>query len=160
MSTSPIPSREEVLGALRHWCAQARCSAAWIEVNQARIDGFAEATGDCYWLHTDPARARAEGPFGGTIAHGFLLLSMTVDDDVEQITRLPGVVHVLNYGLDKVRFLAPVACDAQVRVHSRVESLVEKRPGQWLLRQAKSIEVRGQPGQALVAEQLSLLTLA
>ena len=161
MQASPTgETREEALHALRLWCASDRCSADWITIEQARIDGFAESTGDRYWLHTDPRRARAQGPFGGTIAHGFLLLSMTVDDDVAQITRLPGVGHVLNYGLDKVRFLAPVVCGAQVRVHSHVESLLEKRPGPWLLRQAKTIEVKGQAGPALAAEQLSLLVLA
>lgn len=153
-------SREGTLETVRQWAAQPRCSADWIEITQPRIDGFAASTGDDYWLHTDPARARDEGPFGGTIAHGFLLLSMTIDDDVVQITRLPGVVHVLNYGLDKVRFLSPVPCGARIRVHSQVESLVEKHPGQWLLRQVKRIEVQGQAGPALVAEQLSLLRLA
>ena len=153
-------SREATLDTLRQWADQARCSGDWVTITQARIDGFATATGDDYWLHTDPDRARSEGPFGGTIAHGFLLLSMTIDDDVAQITRLPGIVHVLNYGLDKVRFLSPVPCGARVRVHSQVESLVEKHPGQWLLRQVKRIEVQGQDGPALVAEQLSLLRLA
>lgn len=152
-------SRDAALETLRQWADQPRCSADWIEIAQARIDGFAAATGDDYWLHTDPGRARNEGPFGGTIAHGFLLLSMTVEDDVAQITRLPGIVHVLNYGLDKVRFLSPVPCGARIRVHSQVESLVEKHPGQWLLRQLKRIEVQGQDSPALLAEQLSLLRL-
>ena len=129
-------------------------------IDQARIDAFANATEDRYWLHTQPERARAETPFGGSIAHGFLLLSLTVGDDVVQITGLPGVVRVLNYGLDKARFLSPVRSGARVRVHSKVDSLVEKNPGQWLVRQIKTVEVEGQSGPALVAEQLALVSLA
>ena len=145
--------------ALQQWCTQERI-ADWVVIDQARIDAFANATEDRYWLHTQPERARAETPFGGSIAHGFLLLSLTVGDDVVQITGLPGVVRVLNYGLDKVRFLSPVRSDARVRVHSKVDSLVEKNPGQWLVRQIKTVEVEGQSGPALVAEQLALVSLA
>ena len=145
--------------ALQQWCTQERI-ADWVVIDQARIDAFANATEDRYWLHTQPERARAETPFGGSIAHGFLLLSLTVGDDVVQITGLPGVVRVLNYGLDKVRFLSPVRSGARVRVHSKVDSLVEKNPGQWLVRQIKTVEVEGQSGPELVAEQLALVSLA
>lgn len=145
--------------ALQQWCTQERI-ADWVVIDQARIDAFANATEDRYWLHTQPERARAETPFGGSIAHGFLLLSLTVGDDVVQITGLPGVVRVLNYGLDKARFLSPVRSGARVRVHSKVDSLVEKNPGQWLVRQIKTVEVEGQSGPALVAEQLALVSLA
>lgn len=145
--------------ALQQWCTQERI-AEWVVIDQARIDAFANATEDRYWLHTQPERARAETPFGGTIAHGFLLLSLTVGDDVTRITGLPGVVRVLNYGLDKVRFLSPVRSGARVRVHSKVDSLVEKNPGHWLVRQIKTVEVEGQSGPALVAEQLALVSLA
>ena len=144
--------------ALQQWCTQERI-ADWVVIDQARIDAFANATEDRYWLHTQPERARAETPFGGSIAHGFLLLSLTVGDDVVQITGLPGVVRVLNYGLDKARFLSPVRSGARVRVHSKVDSLVEKNPGQWLVRQIKTVEVEGQSGPALVAEQLALVSL-
>lgn len=144
--------------ALQQWSTQERI-ADWVVIDQARIDAFANATEDRYWLHTQPERARAETPFGGSIAHGFLLLSLTVGDDVVQITGLPGVVRVLNYGLDKVRFLSPVRSDARVRVHSKVDSVVEKNPGHWLVRQIKTVEVEGQSGPALVAEQLALVSL-
>ena len=144
--------------ALQQWCTQERI-ADWVVIDQARIDAFANATEDRYWLHTQPERARAETPFGGSIAHGFLLLSLTVGDDVVQITGLPGVVRVLNYGLDKARFLSPVRSDARVRVHSKVDSVVEKNPGHWLVRQIKTVEVEGQSGPALVAEQLALVSL-
>ena len=145
--------------ALQQWCTQERI-ADWVVIDQARIDAFANATEDRYWLHTQPERARAETPFGGSIAQGFLLLSLTVGDDVVQITGLPGVVRVLNYGLDKVRFLSPVRSGARVRAHSKVDSVVEKNPGDWLVRQIKTVEVEGQSGPALVAEQLALVSLA
>ena len=144
--------------ALQQWCTQERI-ADWVVIDQARIDAFANATEDRYWLHTQPERARAETPFGGSIAHGFLLLSLTVGDDVVQITGLPGVVRVLNYGLDKVRFRSPVRSGARVRAHSKVDSVVEKNPGHWLVRQIKTVEVEGQSGPALVAEQLALVSL-
>lgn len=152
-------SREQALRRLREWCNHERCTREWIVIHQPRIDAFAEATGDRYWLHTDPARARNEAPFDGTIAHGFLLLSLTVGDDVAEITRMPGVAQLLNYGLDKVRFLKPVPSGSSVRVHSALDSLVEKTPGRWLLRQKKSIEVKGQEGHVLVAEHLALISL-
>ncbi len=158
-SNNPQIPGNEALRQLREWCGQERCTQDWIVIDQARIDAFAEATEDRYWLHTQPERARSEGPFGGTIAHGFLLLSLTVGDDVTGIGRLPGVAQVLNYGLDKVRFLAPVKCGARIRVHSKLDSLVEKGSDRWLLRQAKTIEVQGQSGPALVAEQLALIAL-
>ena len=149
----------ETLAGLRRWCAEERWSAQWIDVGQDRIDAFAQATGDTNWIHTDPKRALDETPFGGSIAHGFLLLSLTVGDDVTEITRLPGISQVLNYGLDKVRFLTPVRSGARVRVHSRVESLAEKQPRRWLVRQMKTLHVEGQAGPAMVAEQLALLVL-
>ncbi|MGH8027364.1 MAG: MaoC family dehydratase [Pseudoxanthomonas sp.] len=151
--------REAAARRLREWCDRERCAPDWIVIEQTRIDAFAEATEDRYWLHTQPERARSESPFGGTIAHGFLLLSLTVGDDVTDITRLPGVAQLLNYGLDKVRFLMPVKCGARIRVRSKFGSLAEKDPGRWLLRQIKTIEVQGQPGPALVAEQLTLIAL-
>jgi acyl dehydratase len=144
--------------ALEAW-GRAERRSAWIDIDQTRIDLFARATEDGYWLHTDPARARGESPFGGTIAHGFLLLSLTVDADVERIVAFPGVSHVLNYGLNKVRFLAPVASGSRVRVHARLRSLTERRAGQWLLTQDKTVEVDGGCGSVLVAEHLILVTL-
>lgn len=151
---------ERAIEALREWGRQERISSDWIVVDQARVDMFAHATEDRYWLHTDPVRAELESPYRSTIAHGFLLLSLTVGDDVARITSLPGIAHVLNYGLDKVRFLAPVASGARVRVRSRLESLVERRPGSWLLRQSKTMDIEGQTTAALVAEHLALVTLA
>lgn len=145
---------------LREWAAAERIGSGWVVVDQTRIDCFAAATEDRYWLHTDPERAGRDSPYRATIAHGFLLLSLTVGNDVEQITALPGVARVLNYGLNKVRFLTPVTTGSRVRVRSRMDSLVERRPGDWLLSQTRTLDVEGAAGAALVAEHLVLVTFA
>jgi acyl dehydratase len=148
------------LEALRAWIGVERIGSDWIVVDQERIDRFAAATEDRYWLHTDPQRAARESPYGATIAHGFLLLSLTVGSDVDRLSALPGIARVLNYGLNKVRFVAPVVCGARVRVRSKPESLVARRPGSWLLTQTKTLDVEGQDNPALVAEHVALVTLA
>jgi acyl dehydratase len=93
----------------------------WVTVDQRMIDLFAEATGDHQWIHVDPDRA-ADGPFGRTIAHGFLTLSL-LPRLVQQVYRVDGVRMSINYGLDRVRFLAPVPVDARVRVSSAVRHI-------------------------------------
>jgi acyl dehydratase len=146
------------LQALGQWAARERLGGS-TRITQSRIDAFAEATGDRNWIHVDPARAQAGLPGGQTIAHGFLLLSLTVEDDVAALTGFPGIAHVLNYGLNKVRFLAPVPSGAEVRVRSRLVSLEARSPGQWLLTQHKTVELVPGGEVALVAEQLSLIVL-
>jgi acyl dehydratase len=92
----------------------------WIEIDQARIDAFADATGDHQWIHTDPERA-SDGPFGGTIAHGFLTLSM-LPVVMNGLYQVEGIRMAVNYGLDKVRFPAPVPVGSKIRGSSRIES--------------------------------------
>ena len=147
------------LQALQQWVASERLSGA-TRIAQSRIDAFADATGDHNWIHVDHRRAQAELPGGRTIAHGFLLLSLTVQDDVAALAGFPGIAHVLNYGLNKVRFLAPVPSGTEVRVRSQLVSLEARQPGQWLLSQRKAVERVDDGELALVAEQLSLIVLA
>jgi len=92
----------------------------WNEIDQARVDAFADATGDHQWIHTDPERA-ADGPFGGTIAHGFLTLSM-LPVVMNSLYQVEGIRMAVNYGLDKVRFPAPVPVGSKIRGSSRIES--------------------------------------
>ncbi|HFK2883588.1 TPA: MaoC family dehydratase [Stenotrophomonas maltophilia] len=146
------------LQAVQRWAASERLSGVTC-LDQARIDAFADATGDHNWIHVDPARAQAQMPGGRTIAHGFLLLSLTVEEDVAALAGFPGIAHVLNYGLNKVRFLAPVPSGSKVRVRSQLVSLDARQPGQWLLIQRKAVERVADGELALVAEQLSLIVI-
>lgn len=152
-SSDALPA---ALQALQQWAANERLGGV-MRIAQPRIDAFADATGDHNWIHVDPVRAAAGLPGGQTIAHGFLLLSLTVEEDVAALVGFPGIAHVLNYGLNKVRFLAPVPSGSEVRVRSRLVSLEARQPGQWLLTQHKTVEVVPGGEVALVAEQLSLI---
>ncbi|HEL4233830.1 TPA: MaoC family dehydratase [Stenotrophomonas maltophilia] len=155
---APIDALPTALQALRQWAASERLGAC-TPITQWRIDTFADATGDHNWIHVDPLRARAELPGGQTIAHGFLLLSLTVEDDVAALAGFSGIAHVLNYGLNKVRFLAPVPSGSEVRVRSQLVALEARQPGQWLLTQRKAVERVADGELALVAEHLSLIVL-
>lgn len=100
---------------------------SWLEVSQARIDEFAHATGDAQWIHTDPVRA-AEGPFGTTIAHGYLTLSLCVPLLSEALAGLTGYGMSINYGLNRVRFPAPLPAGSRIRARVTVAS-VDDVPG-------------------------------
>ncbi|WP_269791314.1 MaoC family dehydratase [Stenotrophomonas sp. Iso1] len=144
--------------ALHHWAASERLGAC-MRVAQSRIDAFADATGDHNWIHVDPVRAQDALPGGRTIAHGFLLLSLTIEEDVAALVSFPGIARVLNYGLNKVRFLAPVPSGSEIRVRSQLRSLECRQPGQWLLTQHKTVERVPSGEVALVAEHLSLIVI-
>ena len=124
----------------------------WFEVGQERIDKFAEATGDFQFIHIDEEKAR-QTPFGGTIAHGFLTLSLIpVLGAQTQGVRVDGVKMGVNYGGNKVRFIAPVRAGKRVRSHTKLLELVEKRPGQWQQTNEITIEIEGEDKPALIAE--------
>ena len=130
----------------------------WTTVDQHRIDEFADCTGDRQWIHVDVERAKNESPFGGTIAHGYLTLSLAASLAIEVGVIPPDAAAALNYGLDKVRFIVPVRAGARVR--NRVVLLsVEKKPqGRVLLTLQNTIEIEGEAKPALIAESLALLT--
>ena len=129
----------------------------WLEIDQQRINTFADATGDHQWIHVDLERAARESPLGGTIVHGFLTLSLLpmLSGEVGMVPA--GVAHVLNYGADKVRFLNPVRVGSRVRLRMELIEAGEKRPGQHLIKTRNTIEIEGQDKPAMVAETLSLL---
>ena len=130
--------------------------SSWIEVDQARIDAFADATEDRQFIHVDPAAA-AQTPFGGTIAHGFLSLSLLSRMGAEA-TLVPETVKMaINYGLDRVRFLAPVRSGKRVRGRFMLDSIEEKAAGQLLMRHAVTVEIEGEEKPALTAIWLTLL---
>lgn len=112
----------------------------WLEVTQDRVDTFADATGDHQWIHTDPERA-ATGPFGGTIAHGYLTLSLIIPL-FNQLLAVEGISMSVNYGLDKVRFPHPVRVGAKIRLHGTVDSVEDVRGGVEM-RLAFTVEIEG-----------------
>ena len=127
----------------------------WLTIDQERINLFAEATGDYQFIHVDPVKA-AQTPFGGTIAHGFLSLSL-IPKLMEDILVMPeGLKLVVNYGLDSVRFIQPVKVDSKVRLKVELSEVTEKKPGQWLLKAIATLEIDGMDKPAYVAESLSL----
>ncbi len=127
----------------------------WVEVTQTMIDKFADATGDHQFIHVDPVKA-AMTPFGGTIAHGFLTLSlMPLLNQKTPQPRIEGVKMGVNYGGNKVRFLTPVRSGKRVRGRFKTLELVEKRPGQWQQTVEFTIEIKGETKPALIAEWIS-----
>jgi acyl dehydratase len=132
----------------------------WIEIDQARINQFAEATGDHQYIHVDPGRA-AKTPFGTTIAHGFLTLSlMSMLSAKNGGIKLEDAVMGINYGLDKVRFINPVKVGRKIRARFQLVSAEEKKPKHFLLKHNVTIDIDGEDKPALIAEWLGMTVVA
>jgi acyl dehydratase len=128
----------------------------WILIDQAAIDMFADVTQDRQFIHVDPDAA-AQTPFGGTIAHGFLTLSL-LSRMAAPVFYLPETVSmVVNYGFDRVRFIAPVRSGKRVRARFTLSSMEEKRPGQWQFVHAVTVEIDGEDKPALTAGWIGLI---
>lgn len=127
----------------------------WIAIDQARIDAFAQITEDEQFIHVDPERAKAT-PFGGTIAHGFLTLSLISAMSYDAVAPLEGFEMGFNYGCDKLRFLAPVPVGSRVRGRFKLLSADDKGNGRWLLKHEITIEIEGSEKPAAVAEWLGM----
>lgn len=149
----PAIKVDEIAGRV----GEAMGTSDWIEVDQERINQFAECTGDHQFIHVNPDMAKMT-PFGTTIAHGFLTLSlipkMSYGDAAASIA---GARMGVNYGLNKLRFIAPVKNGKKVRGHFKLTGYEEKSPGQHLLTQEVTVEIEGEDKPALVAETLTLL---
>jgi acyl dehydratase len=129
----------------------------WVEVTQAMIDKFAEATGDHQFIHVNPEMA-AKTPFGGTIAHGFLSLSlMPMLATKTNTPPIQGAKMGVNYGGNKVRFLTPVRSGSRVRGRFKLLKFVERKPGVWEQLQEYTLEIEGEDKPALIAEWLGLI---
>ena len=127
----------------------------WFAVTQDRINKFAEATGDFQFIHLDEEKAKLT-PFGGTIAHGFLTLSLLpVLGSLTEGGRIDNVKMGVNYGGNKTRFISPVRSGKRVRSHTKLVELVEKRPGQWQQTNEVTIEIEGEDKPALIAEWIT-----
>ncbi len=129
----------------------------WMDVTQQRVDQFAECTGDRQWIHIDVERAKRESPFGGTIAHGYLLLSLLGPSLLDLGIIPPDVPQAVVYGLDKVRFMSPVRAGARVRGRVSLVSAEDKGKGRMLLTSQCSLEIEGEEKPALMAQVLVML---
>jgi len=129
----------------------------WVAVDQGRIDRFADCTGDHQWIHVDVDRARRESPFGGPIAHGYLSLALIGPMAIDVGVIPPDAATGLNYGLDKVRFIAPVRAGARVRNQVRLLAAEPQGGRRVLLKLACTLEIEGEAKPALVAEMLCML---
>jgi acyl dehydratase len=128
----------------------------WITIDQGRIDAFASVTEDHQFIHVDPDAA-AETPFGGTVAHGFLTLSLLSRMAADAMLVPEGVTMGVNYGFERVRFIAPVRSGKRVRGRFTLTSMEEKRPGQWQLVHNVAVEIEGADKPALVADWIGLI---
>jgi len=132
-------------------------ASEWVALDQDRIDAFAACTGDRQWIHVDVDRARRESPFGGPIAHGYLTLSLVAAMIMELGLIPEDAATGLNYGLDKVRFIAPVKAGSRVRARAKLRAAEPQGDARTLLRLDCTLEVEGQAKPAVVAELLCLL---
>jgi acyl dehydratase len=130
--------------------------SSWLVIDQDRIEKFADATEDRQFIHVDP-EAAASTPFGRTIAHGFLTLSLLSRMAAEATLVPEGLKMAVNYGFDRVRFLAPVKSGKRVRGRFTLDSVDEKAAGQWLLRHTVTVEIEGEDKPALTAQWLGLM---
>ncbi|EEA00702.1 MaoC domain protein dehydratase [Burkholderia sp. H160] len=150
-------SKEYSMAALEDFVGRELGVSNWIVVDQARIDAFAQCTGDTQWIHVDVERAKRASPFGGTIAHGYLTLSLLAALAIE-IGVIPGDASAgLNYGLDKVRFMTPVKAGARVRNRATLLAVDRKSGGRIIVRMANELQIDGEDKPALVAETLAML---
>jgi len=149
----PIATLDEI----RVKVGQTVGTSDWIEVGQDRISEFAEATEDRQFIHIDPIAASVHTPFGGTIAHGFLTLSLLSRMAADAMHIPDSTKMAVNYGLDRVRFIAPVKAGKRVRGHFTLDSAEEKAPGQLLLKHTVTVEIEGEEKPALTAQWLGLI---
>jgi acyl dehydratase len=131
--------------------------SGWLTVDQPRIDEFADCTGDRQWIHVDVERAQRESPYGGTIAHGHLTLSLAASLAIEAGVIPADAAAALNYGLDKVRFIAPVRSGTRVRNRVVLQAAEDKGRNRLLVTLQNTIEIEGEDRPALIAESLALL---
>ena len=148
----PIASIEEIVSRV----GQEVGISDWILVDQPRIDTFAEVTEDHQFIHIDPDAA-AKTPFGGTVAHGFLTLSLLSRMAADAMLRPEQIKMGVNYGFEKIRFMAPVRSGKRVRGRFRLDRFEEKKPGQWQFMHQVTVEIEGEDKPALIAEWIGLI---
>ena len=152
-------SQSEMYASLKARVGETLMTSDWLEIDQARVNAFAEATGDFQWIHVDAERARRESPYGATIAHGYLTLSLypllrnLVNEDNPAY---PGIKNIINYGLNKLRFPNAVRVGDRVRGHFKLAEVAEI-PGGLQIVEVYTVEVEGQDKPACIAEAIMRL---
>jgi acyl dehydratase len=146
------------LDVLRRRVGEELGVSGWLTVDQAMIDAFAAATGDHQFIHVDPVRAAAT-PFGGTVAHGFLTLSLLPRLASTTLPVIEGRALSINYGFERIRFIAPVRARANIRARFRLLGIEERSPREILSRYAVTVEIKDEEKPALAAEWLTLAVL-
>ena len=131
--------------------------SSWQTIDQARIDAFARCTDDHQWIHVDVERAKRESPFGGTIAHGYLTLSMLAPMQIEIGVIPPDAKQAINMGFDKLRFLSPVKAGARIRMHAVLLEVEDRGKGRLVLRTRNTVEIESEEKPALTMESLALV---
>jgi acyl dehydratase len=132
--------------------------SSWLEITQERIDRFADATNDHQFIHVDPDKA-AETPFGATIAHGFLTLSLLPALTAEISPDVEGRVMGINYGLDRLRFVQPVKVGSRVRARQELLKAVERKPGHWMIKSRVTMDIEGEEKPAMIADTISIIVV-
>jgi acyl dehydratase len=145
------------LATLSDWVGKELGTSKWVTVDQARINEFAHCTGDQQWIHVDVERAKKESPFGGPVAHGYLTLALLAELSMDIGVVPKDAKAAFNYGLDKVRFLAPVKSGARVRARISLMELTEQGGGRKLVKLNNTMEIDGESKPALIAETLAVL---
>ena len=151
LDTMPLP-----LSELGKHVGEEMGVSSWTTLDQARIGEFAHCTGDHQWIHLDAERAARESPFGGTIAHGFLTLALLAPSGFEVLLARLAPTSVVNYGLEKVRFLAPVRSGKRVRNRIKLAAVEPKGTGRFLVTTENTIEIEGENRPALIASLLAI----
>ena len=156
-TTTSAPIQQYSMATVPDFVGRELGVSDWVVVDQDRINQFAACTGDRNWIHVDVERARRESPFGGPIAHGYLALSLVAGMLMELGVIPPDAVTGLNYGLDKVRFVAPVKAGARVRARANLVSAEPQKGGRMLIKLQCTLDIEGEAKPALVAEVLCML---
>ncbi|MDQ2733416.1 MAG: MaoC family dehydratase [Pseudomonadota bacterium] len=144
------------LGNLHEFVGKELGVSDWKLIDQHRIDAFAECTDDHQWIHVDAERAARESPFKTTVSHGYLLLSMLAPTTLEVFIKPAGIKAALNYGLDRVRFVAPVKAGSRIRNRIKLVAAEDKGPGRTLITTENTLEIEGETKPALIAHSLAM----
>lgn len=156
-ATPQMTSSTFSVATLSDWIGKELGTSPWVTVDQNRIDEFAHCTGDDQWIHVDVERAKKESPFGGPVAHGYLSLALLARMSMEIGVVPKDAVAAFNYGLDKVRFLAPVKAGARLRARISLAEVTEQGGGRKLIKMVNTVEIEGESKPALIAETLAVL---